>query len=123
MQAVAKRRSHLVGCGWFWAWALVGAAGVLAFVSFIGFLLLIPVVVAVSLLTRRGPVRGAFGALTGAGAVLLFIAYLQRQGPGETCWHTATAGGCVTHLNPIPWLVFGLACFVAGFVGHARQND
>jgi len=122
MQAIAKRKSHLVGCGWFWAWAVVGAAGAFGVVSFIGFLLLIPVAGAIFLLTRRQPVRGAFGALTGAGAILLLIAYLQRQGPGTTCWHTATAGGCDQHLNPIPWLVVGLICFVGGLIGHARQN-
>lgn len=122
MDAVATRRAHLTGCGWFWAWALIGAAGALAFVSFIGFLFLIPAAGVVFLLARRGPIRGAWGALTGAGALLLFIAYLNRQGPGETCYTTATGGGCDGHLNPIPWLVVGLICVVGGIAAHARQN-
>ena len=122
MHAIAGRRAHLIGCGWFWAWALVGAAyGMM--ISAIGIFLFVPATLAVVFMIRRRPIRGAFGALTGFGAVLLFVAYLQRQGPGTTCWHTATASGCDQHLNPLPWLVLGLILFVAGVVLHARQTD
>jgi hypothetical protein len=123
MQAIAKRKAHLVGCGWFWAWVVVGAVGVLGFISFIGFLFLPPLALVIFLMTRRPSVRGAFGALTGAGALLLYVAYLNRQGPGTTCYTTATGGGCDEYLNPLPWLVLGLICFVAGVVLHARQTD
>jgi hypothetical protein len=120
MRAIAGRMSHVTGCGWFWAWAFVGAAlgfGVSAFGIFTVPLALIAVV----LITRHRPIRGAFGLLSGVGAVLLLVAYLHRDGPGTTCWHTATAVGCDQHLNPIPWLVVGLICVVAGFAGHARR--
>jgi len=50
-------------------------------------------------------------------------AYLNRQGPGMTCYTTATGGGCDGHLNPLPWLVLGVIFFVAGVVLHARQTD
>lgn len=121
MRAITGRVSHFAGCGWFWAWALVGAAFGLGVTS-LGLLLAVPATLAVVLMTRRRPIRGAFGLSTGVGAVLLVVAYLQRQGPGTTCWRTATGGGCDQHLNPIPWLVVGLVCAAAGFVGHARQN-
>jgi len=122
MRAIAERVAHTTGCGWFWAWALVGVGFGLG-ISAIGIFTVPLAVLAVIVMTRRRPIRGAFGLLTGVGAVLLFIAYLQRQGPGTTCWHTATAAGCDEHLNPIPWLVVGVLCFVGGLIGHARQPD
>jgi hypothetical protein len=66
--------------------------------------------------------RSAFGLLSGIGILLLYVAYVQRDGPGTTCWHTATASGCDQHLNPIPWLIIGLACFIGGFIAHARRG-
>lgn len=121
MRAVAARKPHLAGCAWFWAWAIVGAAFGLGVTS-IGILVVVPATLAVVFMTRHRPIRGAFGVATGVGAVLLVIAYLQRQGPGTTCWHTATGSGCDQHLNPLPWLVVGLICVAAGLVGHARQD-
>jgi hypothetical protein len=114
------QKFHLVGCGWFWAWALGGAAIALGFLS-LGLLLLVPAAVAALLLGRRHRING-FGLLAGAGVVLLIVAYLQRQGPGTTCWHTATGGGCDQHLNPLPFLVAGLVCFVAGVAGQAKRG-
>jgi hypothetical protein len=67
--------------------------------------------------------RSAFGLLTGAGALLLLVAWLQRAGPGTTCWHTATASGCEQHLNPLPWLLLGIALFAGGIAAHARLTD
>lgn len=122
MRVIAGRQKlHLVGCAWFWAWALVGVGFAFSFVSFLGVLTILPVALVILLLARLHPING-FGLLSGAGVMLLVVAYLQRQGPGTTCWHTATAGGCDQHLNPIPWLVAGLVCFTAGLVGHARRS-
>lgn len=108
--------------GWFFVWALLGSASAFAGVSF-GPLLGLPTVVVGVLLWRLRPdARGAaFGVLTGAGALLLYVAWLQRDGPGTTCWHTATASGCDQHLDPLPWLVAGAALVGAGFVAHARR--
>ena len=61
--------------------------------------------------------------LAGAGLVSLFIAYVQRQGPGATCWHTATAAGCDQHLNPIPWLVVGLLLLIGAIIAQNRHSD
>ena len=79
MRALAAQRSHLAGCGWFWAWALVGAAFGFGVSTFGVFTVPLALIAAV-LMTRRRPVRGAFGLLTGAGSVLLAIAYIQRSG-------------------------------------------
>ena len=111
------------GWGWFFVWALLGSAAAVASIS-LGPLLGLPTIVAGVLLWRLRPdARGAtFGLLTGAGALSLYVAWLQRDGPGTTCWHTATASGCDQHLNPLPWLVAGAALVAAGLVAHARRS-
>jgi len=107
---------------WFWAWAFVDFAAALGFVS-LGVLMLLPVLVVGGALAHRPSSRSsAFGLLTGAGLVLIFVAWLQRDGPGTTCWQTATASGCDEHLSPLPWVAAGLVLIVAGLVGQARRR-
>lgn len=114
------RRSD--GWGWFFVWALLGSAAALGTVS-LGPLLVLPTaLVAVFVWRRPQARRSAFGLLTGAGTLLLYVAWVQRDGPGTTCWHTATASGCDQHLNPLPWLVLGIVLVAAGFVAHARRT-
>jgi hypothetical protein len=116
-----SRRAHLARCGWFWAWALVGSAAALGLVS-LGPILAAPVFVIAVLMRSRPEIRrSAFGLLSGAGALLLYVAWVQRAGPGTTCWQTQTASGCDQHLNPLPWLVVGIALFVGGIAAHARR--
>jgi hypothetical protein len=112
---------HAVGCRWFWAWAAFGAAATLACLS-LGVLAAPPLVTAGWLLAaRRARRRSAFGILSGAGLMLVYVAWLQRAGPGTTCWQSGTASGCGEQLNPLPWLAAGVALFAAGIVGHARR--
>jgi len=106
---------------WFWAWAAVGA---LAAASLdVGPLTAVPALALGALVARAGGSRGSeFGLVTGAGLPLLLVAYIQRQGPGTTCWRTATSVGCDQHLNPLPWLIVGLVLVLAGLIGHSRHN-
>ena len=120
---MAETRAHLRTCGWFWLWAVVGCAAALTVVSFVGVLLFAPVLLVGGVMASRDAVRrSAFGLLTGAGVLLLYVAWVQRAGPGTTCWRTASASGCDQHLNPLPWAVAGFVLFVAGIVGQARRN-
>ena len=107
MRAIAGRqRLHLAECAWFWGWALLGAAAALGALS-LGPLLTIPTLVTgVVIYTRRGS-HGAFGLLSGIGALLLVIAYIQRSGQ---------------YYNPVHWLIPGLVLFAAGLAGHAWQS-
>jgi 4-amino-4-deoxy-L-arabinose transferase-like glycosyltransferase len=106
---------------WFFAWALLGAAAALGTVS-LGPLLFVPTALLGVFLWRWPRLRrSAFGLLSGTGTLLLYVAWVQRDGPGTTCWHTATASGCDQHLNPLPWLIVGVALVVAGVVAHMRQ--
>jgi hypothetical protein len=107
--------------GWFIAWALLGSAAALGAVSLGPFLLLPVALIGLFLSSRPGARRSAVGLISGAGALLLYVAWVQRDGPGTSCWHTATASGCDDHLNPLPWLVAGAVLFVAGFVAHVRR--
>src|SRR5204863_3187858 len=83
MNVVPQIARRSGGWGWFFVWALLGSAAALSTVS-LGPLLLLPVALfGVFLGTRPGVRRSAFGLLTGAGALLLYVAWLQRDGPGE----------------------------------------
>jgi hypothetical protein len=66
MQTVQARLDHLVGCVWFWVWALVGFAIAFGAVSAFGIFLVFPVgVIAVLLAIDDRIRRSAFGLLTG----------------------------------------------------------
>jgi hypothetical protein len=106
----------------FCAWTLIGAVAAVGLVS-LGPIALGPALLAGAVLSTSATARRSrFGLLAGAGLVSLFIAYLQRQGPGTTCWHTATAAGCEQHLNPIPWLLIGLLLAATATVLQARET-
>jgi amino acid transporter len=123
MILVPKLARRGAGWGWFLVWAVLGSAAALGTVS-LGPLLLLPAALLGVFLWRR-PVarRSAFGLLTGAGTLLLYVAWVQRDGPGTTCARIPPAGlRCDQHLNPLPWLVIGLALLVAGVVAHARRG-
>jgi hypothetical protein len=99
----------------FWLWALVGATGVLAFISFIGWLFLVPAALVGYRLTRRarwneGPVL--LGLVAGAGLPLLLVAGLQWNS-----WHHRLAGDNTP--NPFYWGGVGLCLLVAGTAAYA----
>ena len=86
-------------------------------------LALAPVALVVWLMfSRPTSRRSAFGMVTGIGVLLVYVAWEQRDGPGTTCWQTASASGCDQHLNPLPWLFIGLALVVGGIIAHVRRT-
>lgn len=105
---IASRREHLVGCAWFWAWAPVGAGFAVSVVSFIGTLTIWPTALLAFLMGRHPTIRqSAFGLLSGAGLLLLYVAWLNRAGDG---------------FDPRGWLVAGALFLVAGIAGHAVRE-
>ena len=105
------RPMHFTGCRWFWAWALLGFAVAVGFVS-LGLLAVAPAAVVGGLMVSRPVIRrSAFGLLSGAGVRFVYVAWIQRAGPGTTCWQTASASGCDQHLNPLPWAIAGVVLF------------
>jgi hypothetical protein len=112
---------------WFFAWVAVGAGFALA-VSVLGiFAVPLALLVAVLLVVFHHADRSAFGVLVGVGLLSLYVAYVQRRGPGTVYWHTATAGGSEQYLDPRPWLVAGILLMAIGggaFVWrHHRAGD
>src|SRR4051794_24579531 len=114
--------AHAVGCRWFWVWALFGVAAAFGFLV-AGVLAAAPAAIVASLLVVRPRIRrSAFGFVSGVGLLSLYVAWLQRSGPGTTCWQHGATSGCDQHLNPLPWLITGLVLFVVGVVGHWRRR-
>jgi hypothetical protein len=94
-----KPRSHLP---WFLAWVGVGTG--LAFgVSVPGvFAVPLALAAAVLLIVFHHADRSALGILVGVGSLSLYVAYVQRKGPGTVYWHTSTASGSDQYLDPRP---------------------
>jgi membrane protein implicated in regulation of membrane protease activity len=100
--------------GALYALALLGAMT-------IGIFVLPVAVVATVLIGRRRRARvGRPGLVSGTALPLMYVAYLNRDGPGTVC--SAIAGGqsCVDEWSPWPWLAVGLALLVAGAIVFAR---
>jgi len=104
---------------WFAVWAAIGAGLGVAFVSFGPLALVLVLIAAVVLIVRRRLSRATWGLLSGLGVVALLIAYVQRKGPGTVYWHTATASGADTYLDPRPWLAAGVVLGAAGIAAFA----
>ena len=120
--ATPPQAQHLRTCIRFWAWA---GAGALAIISLdLGPVTVLPALILLALVSTFVGRRhiSALGFTTGTGLPLLWVAYVQREGPGTTCWHTASAAGCDQHLNPLPWLIAGLVLVLTGLIGQAFAN-
>jgi hypothetical protein len=108
----------------FVAWLAVGAGACLALLTAltIGPLVLVGVVAAVVLLIRRpGNIDAAMtGLMSGAGVLLLCVAYLNRHGPGDYCTTSATEQTCTSEWSPWPWLVVGVLLVAGGVLLFRR---
>src|SRR5690348_10754784 len=104
---VARRR-HLVGCAWFWAWAVIGGGAAFSVVSFLGTLTALPVAIVALLMARSSTVReSAFGLVSGVGLTLLAVGWINRTGEA---------------LDPRPWWILGAALLGAGIAAHAVKE-
>jgi hypothetical protein len=109
---------------WFVAWLIIGAGyavSLLGAASIGLFVLPLPVLATILLARRQHASSGLPGLISGLGIPLLYVAYLNRAGPGTICT-TITGGGqdCTDEWSPWPWLAaavillgLGLAAFIA----------
>jgi hypothetical protein len=108
--------------GAFAVWTVAGVAFGFSIVVFPSLALILLVVGFVLAIVRPALFGSGVGVLAGVGLVSLYVAFVQRQGPGTVCWQTATASGCDEYLNPWPWLVVGLAMIVIAVVVQASRR-
>lgn len=104
--------------GWLALWAAVGAAYAagLAGALSVGIVLVpVAIVATVVLVGRRAALVGAPGAGVGVAAVLFYLAYVNRAGPGLVCTRIAAGAGmrCVDETSPWPWLAAGVVVVAA----------
>jgi hypothetical protein len=111
---------------WFTAWLLVGAGFALSLIGIasIGLFVLPLPVLATALLVRQYATSGLPGLISGLAVPLLYVAYLNRAGPGTIC--TTVTGGheCNDEWSPWPWLAVGVILFVLGvavFIDRQRR--
>jgi hypothetical protein len=106
----------------FAAWTVVGAVVSFSMLIFptLGLLLL---AVAIAIMAAvRSTRRSAAGAFIGAGIPLLYVAWADRNGPGNLCEHTATSTSCGQVSDPWPWLLVGIALIVLGAAVHGIRT-
>ena len=104
---------------WFGAWVLVGGGYALALATLLSigvFVLALTAAATALLASRRGSLVGLPGALSGPALPLLWIAYLNRGGPGTVCSGTPEGSSCTDEWSPWPFLGPGVLLLVAGVV-------
>ena len=117
-----KRSGDSLGA--FVAWCFIGAGlclGVLSMLTIGPFVLLVTLVLCGFLLYRVEFGWGMGGLLTGAATPLLYVAWLNRDGPGEVCTRTATSLSCADEWSPWPFVVVATALIVAGVALYVRH--
>ena len=112
----------------FVLWAVVGAGGCLALLGALSIGIFVAPVVAllalVLLLTTQAD-RSMVGAVSGLSVPLFYVAWLNRDGPGEVCRVEEHFTACAEQWSPWPWLVAGFAFAAVGIavfqrLGHKR---
>jgi hypothetical protein len=101
---------------WFMAWAVIGGCWALTLLGALSigvFVLPFAVVATILLACDERSWAGLGGLALGAAILLLGIAYMNRDGPGDVCTTTASAVSCQSETSPWPWLAVGLAGLIA----------
>jgi hypothetical protein len=106
-------------CGWGVA-GLGMCLGVLSLLTIGPFVLLFTLILCGVLLFKPGPGSAMAGVICGAAAPLLWVAWLNRDGPGTVCTTSATASSCTDEWTPWPFVVLALMLVVAGMLVFAR---
>jgi len=112
--------------GWFAAWCLTGGLWSFTFLAIasVGIFVLPVALVTTAILVRRSYGSGMPGLLSGLGLPVFYVAYLNRDGPGNVC--TSNSGGgqtCIQKWSPWPWLAAALVLTVAGLLLFRYRQD
>src|SRR6478735_2572516 len=112
----------------FVLWAVVGAGGCLALLGALSIGMVVGPVVALLafvLLLTTDVDRSMVGTVSGMSVPLFYVAWPNRDGPGEVCRVEEHFTACAEQWSPWPWLAAGLAFAAVGIVvfqrlGHKR---
>jgi hypothetical protein len=112
--------------GSFAAWFAVGAGlslGILGAMSIGIFVLPVAVAAAVVLAIRHRGGDELIGLVSGLGVPLLYVAYLNRSGPGMICTANSAGGqSCTDEWSPWPWVVLGAMLLIGGVVVYLARR-
>jgi len=114
-----RRPPSLIGPRWPWfaVWLIVGASyavSILGAASIGLFLLPLPALATILLARRPHANSGLPGLISGLGIPLLYVAYLNRAGPGTICTTTSAGQYCTDEWSPWPWLAAAVVLLVLG---------
>jgi hypothetical protein len=90
------------------------AFGILGALTIGPFVLIVPTVAAIMFMRHPSARVGLPGLVSGIGFPLIYVAYLNRFGPGTVCRAVARGEECVDEWSPWPWLVVGVAVLIWG---------
>lgn len=118
VSGVAERRAIPWWAFLLWGCAgTLGALGVAAILSIGVFLLAAAAILAVVAVSLPGSRNASAVALVcGAGAPPLYVAWLNKDGPGTVCHAVASGSTCVDEWSPWPFLVVGAVLVVGGLL-------
>jgi hypothetical protein len=99
---------------------------VLTILSIGVFILPVAVICTIFLVRNPGARQWAFGLISGCGLPCLWIALLNRDGPGDVCTSTNGVHSCTQEWDPRIWIAVGLGFVVLGvaatLVSHRRSR-
>jgi len=110
---------------WFGVWLAIGALVAFAVVGAMTIgVLLAPVAVVVCVVAARSRRTrvGLPGLVSGLAVPLMYVAFLNHDGPGTVCTVTTASRACTDELNPWPWLIVAAIVWVAGLAMFARRR-
>jgi hypothetical protein len=108
----------------FW-WAVAGlglCSGVLSILTVGPFVLLVTLALCGLLLYRLDVGWGMLGLLLGAAVPLLYVAWLNRDGPGTVCSTNGLVTSCGDEASPWPFVAMALLVAVIGVVSFVRLH-
>jgi hypothetical protein len=101
---------------------VVGAAYMFGFLGALSigiFVLPVALLATWYLVRRNSSVRTMTGILSGIGLPLLYVALLNRDGPGMVC----DGQNCGQQWSPWPWLIAGLLFVLLGLAAYVLSGS
>ncbi len=80
------------------------------------------VIAAVALGLNRRARTGVLGLVFGCAVPLLYVAYLNRGGPGRAGTTIADTASCIEQVSPWGWIAAAAVLFVAGGTQILRRS-